>query len=119
MGADNATGVDIDKLAVKTAIENGKVNGFEAPKYNILNGNLVDKVTGTFDVVVANIVADIIIRMLPDVEKFLNPGGILITSGIIEERAEEVLKAALKTPLEYIEEKEEKSWCAMVFKMRD
>ena len=66
-GAEKAVGVDIDKLAVKTAIENGKMNGFEEPKLKILNGNLTDKVTGKFDVIVANIVADIIIMFTKDV----------------------------------------------------
>ncbi|MBS7389388.1 MAG: 50S ribosomal protein L11 methyltransferase, partial [Oscillospiraceae bacterium] len=45
LGAKNAVGVDIDELAVKTAIENGKVNGFSEPEYRILEGNLTDKVT--------------------------------------------------------------------------
>lgn len=118
LGAMSVNAYDIDPVAVRVANENVNDNGIT----NITCGRS-DLFAGveekTYDLICANIVADIIIRMLPDVEKFLKPGGILITSGIIEERAEEVLKAALKTPLEYIEVKEEKSWCAMVFKMRD
>ncbi len=61
LGAKTATGVDIDSLAVKTAVENGKINGFSEPQYHMLEGNLTDKVSGQFEVVVANIVADVIL----------------------------------------------------------
>ncbi len=117
LGAKSVNAYDIDPVAVRVANENVNDNGIT----NITCGRS-DLFAGveekTYDLICANIVADIIIRMLPDVEKFLKPGGILITSGIIEERAEEVLKAAENTPLEYVEMKEEKSWCAIVFKMK-
>lgn len=117
LGAKSVNAYDIDPVAVRVAGENVNDNGIT----NIVCGRS-DLFAGveekTYDLICANIVADIIIRMLPDVEKFLKPGGILITSGIIEERAEEVLKAAENTPLEYVEMKEEKSWCAIVFKMK-
>ena len=67
LGAKKAVGVDIDALAVKTAKENGEVNGFSEPKYTVLEGNLTDKVSGKFDVVVANIVADVIRMFCKDV----------------------------------------------------
>jgi len=118
MGADNATGVDIDKLAVKTAIENGKVNGFEAPQYNILQGNLVDKVTGTFDVVVANIVADIIILFSSQVGEFLKNDGVFITSGIIEPREEEVTKAFFENNFQIVERYEDGGWLCFVCKKK-
>ena len=117
LGAKSVNAYDIDPVAVRVAGENVNDNGIT----NIVCGRS-DLFAGveekTYDLICANIVADIIIRMLPDVEKFLKPGGILITSGIIEERAEEVLKTAENTPLEYVEMKEEKSWCAIVFKMK-
>jgi len=96
LGAKSATGVDIDKLAVKTARENGRINGFKEPEFTVLNGNLVDKVHGKFDIVVANIVADIIILFCKDVAKYLKPGGVFIASGIIDLREADVL-AAFKT----------------------
>ena len=67
LGAKSATGVDIDELAVKTARENGEMNGFTEPKFTVFQGNLTDKVTGKYDVVVANIVADIIVMFTKDV----------------------------------------------------
>ena len=96
LGAKRAVGVDIDSLAVKTARENGAENGFSEPKYTVYCGNLADKVQGKFDVVVANIVADVIILFCKDVGRFLNDGGVFITSGIIDTREQDVLDAFQK-----------------------
>ena len=93
LGAEKAVGVDIDALAVKTAIENGEVNGFKEPEYTILQGNLTDKVSGKFDVVVANIVADVIILFCKDVASFMKDDAVFITSGIIDTREQDVIDA--------------------------
>ncbi len=96
LGAKEVTGVDIDALAVKTALENGEANDFFPPKYNILQGNLTDKVSGKFDVVVANIVADVIILFCKDVASFMKDGAVFITSGIIDTREQDVIDAFAK-----------------------
>ncbi len=96
LGAKRAVGVDIDPLAVKTARENGAENGFTEPAYTVYCGNLADKVQGKFDVVVANIVADVIILFCRDVGRYLNDGGVFITSGIIDTREQDVLAAFRK-----------------------
>ena len=93
LGAEKAVGVDIDALAVKTAIENGEVNNFREPEYTILQGNLTDKVSGKFDVVVANIVADVIIMFCKDVASFMKDDARFITSGIIDTREQDVIDA--------------------------
>lgn len=93
LGAKQVTGVDIDALAVKTAIENGEANGFSEPEYKILQGNLTDKVSGKFDVVVANIVADVIILFCKDVASFMKDDAVFITSGIIDTREQDVIDA--------------------------
>ena len=77
LGAKSATGVDIDALAVKTAVENGRENGFSAPRFTVLQGDLTEQVKGRFDIVVANIVADVIIRFCKDVRQFMKPGAFL------------------------------------------
>lgn len=117
-GADNATGVDIDALAVKTAKENGVVNGFTEPQYTVLRGNLVDKVTGKFDVVVANIVADIIILFSSQVGEFLKDDGVFITSGIIEPREPEVTAAFEQNGFEIVERYENGGWLCFVCKKK-
>ena len=87
-------------------------------KYNILNGNLVDKETGTFDVVVANIVADIIILFSSQVGEFLKDDGVFITSGIIEPREEEVTKAFHENNFEIVERYEDGGWLCFVCKKK-
>lgn len=118
LGADSAVGVDIDALAVKTAIENGRTNGFEEPQYKVLQGSLTDKVSGTFDIIAANIVADIIVVLCNDVKKYLNPNGIFITSGIIEPRENDVLEAFEKNGLEVIARHESGGWLCFETKVK-
>lgn len=110
LGAKNATGVDIDELAVKTARENGKMNGFDEPKFTVFQGNLTDKVSGKYDVVVANIVADIIVMFTRDVGKFLKEDGVYITSGIIDTREQDVLDAFEKYGFEVLGRHENCGW---------
>lgn len=93
LGAEKAVGVDIDALAVKTAIENGEVNNYKEPEFTVLQGNLTDKVSGKFDVVVANIVADVIIMFCKDVADFMKDDALFITSGIIDTREQDVIDA--------------------------
>ena len=86
-------GVDIDPLSVKTARENGIKNGYKEPQLTFVNGDLADKVSGKYDIVIANIVADVIIRLCDNVTDFVKEGGVFITSGIIDTRADEVIEA--------------------------
>ena len=93
LGASEATGVDIDKLAVKTAMENAERNGFDEKQYTLYHGNLTDKVSGKFDVIAANIVADAIIMLSKGVDAFMNDDSVYIVSGIIDMREDEVVAA--------------------------
>lgn len=119
LGAKSAVGIDIDKLAVKTAKENGKLNSFNEPELTFVEGNLTDKITGKYDIVVANIVADIIIQLTDNIENFLNPDGYFVTSGIIDIREQEVLAAFEKNNFEVIKRREEGGWLCFVTKLRN
>lgn len=118
LGAKSAFGVDIDKLAVKTALENAKENGFEPPVFNAVNGNLSDKVSGKYNVIVANIVADIIMEFNKEVSNFLDNDGIYITGGIIDGRKDEVIYSFEQNGFEIIENFEEKGWNVFVCKAK-
>lgn len=118
LGAKSATGVDIDALAVKTARENGDINGFSEPTFTVLEGNLTDKVTGKYDVVVANIVADIIVMFTENVGKFLKEDGIYITSGIIDTREQDVLDAFEKYGFEVVGRHESCGWLCFETKLK-
>ncbi len=118
LGAKSATGVDIDALAVKTARENGDINGFKEPTFTVFEGNLTDKVTGKYDVVVANIVADIIVMFTENVGKFLKEDGIYITSGIIDTREQDVLDAFEKYGFEVVGRHESCGWLCFETKLK-
>ena len=116
LGAKSAFGVDIDSLAVKTAKENALENGFKDDKFTVVQGNLSDKVTGKYKVIVANIVADIIMEFNKEVGRFLEDDGVYITGGIIESREPEVLDSFGENGFKVIERYEEKGWLVFVLK---
>ncbi len=122
LGAKSAVGVDIDTLAVKTAVENAKTNGVEE-RFTGICGNLTEKVAGNpavpqkYRVVAANIVADIVIQLSKDAPNFLEKDSVYIVSGIIDSRERDVLNA-LAGAFTVIERKEERGWVAMALKGR-
>lgn len=113
LGAKRAVGVDIDPLAVKVAAQNGTLNGLSAPAYTVLQGNLTDKVTGTYTLVTANIVADAIMMLTPDIRRFLAPGGVYIVSGIIDIRENEVLSVLAANGFTVCDRREENGWVCL------
>lgn len=116
LGAGRAVGVDIDPLAVKTAVANAEVNGV-ADRFTGICGNLAEKVSGTFDIVAANIVADVVILLTRDAPRFMKPDTVYILSGIIDTREGDVL-ACLADRFELIDRREEKGWVALAAKLR-
>lgn len=118
LGAARVTGVDIDELAVKTAIENGHVNGFFEPDYHIVQGDLTQQVHGVFHLVVANIVADAIIALSKDVRRFLTPDGTFLVSGIIDEREAEVTATLQQNGFQIINRMQRANWLCFVCKPR-
>lgn len=110
LGAESATGVDIDELAVKTAEENGKMNGFGSDRLTFIHGDLADKVSGKFDIVVANIVADVIIMFCKTVPDFMADNAVFITSGIIDIREQEVVDAFAENGFEIIARHADGGW---------
>lgn len=117
-GAKDVIGVDIDKLAVKVAIENGKLNGLEYPAYNMIVGNLIDRVSGSFDVITSNIVADAIIMLTPDVKKFLTKDSVYIVSGIIDIREDEVISCLEDNDFNIINRRTENGWVCLECKLK-
>ena len=88
-------GVDIDPMAVKTAKENAVLNNVE-DKFTAIEGNFTEKVSGKFDIVVANIVADAIIFLSQGVKTFMKEDSVYIMSGIIDTRVGEVIEEVSK-----------------------
>ena len=93
LGAKDVRAVDIDSVAVKVAKENVAANDLN-DKIEVRQGDLLHGTEGQADVIIANIIADIIIMLLADIPGKLKDGGVFLASGIIEERREDVAKAA-------------------------
>ena len=115
LGAKECKAYDIDPVAVKVARENIKDSGLEnvtCDVSDLLRG--VDKDGGAYDVICANIVADIIIRMTTDVGQFMHDKSVILASGIITERAHDVISCFENNGFRVIEKAEENGWCALV-----
>lgn len=117
LGAERAVGVDIDPLAVKTAGQNAERNHVE-DRFTGICGSLTEQVEGTYEVVAANIVADVILELLKNIGNFMAPGAVLILSGIIDEREQDVLDG-LKDSFTVIGRKEERGWVALAVKQKE
>jgi ribosomal protein L11 methyltransferase len=111
LGADSAVGVDIDAQSVKTAKENAEINQM-GDKVTYIEGDLCDKIDGKFDIVCANIVADVIISLTDYVEKFMHEDSLFICSGIIDIREDDVLKALSVNGFTVVDECECENWRA-------
>ena len=115
LGAGECKAYDIDPVAVRVARENIKDNDCDnitCDVSDLLYG--VDLSGGEYDLVCANIVADIIIRMCPDIAKYMKDDAILLASGIITERADEVIEAVNANGLSIREKHTDNGWCALV-----
>ena len=117
LGAKDIIGCDIDEVAVKVAGENAALNGVD-DRIAFHKGDLTSQVEGSFNVIVANIVADIIIRLCDDVAKYLAKDGIFIASGIIDDRRDDVVAAMNAQGIEVIEERINGGWVALACKVR-
>ena len=112
LGAKECYAYDIDPVAVKVACENVKDNdctNIECGVSDLLKGVKA----GKYDVITANIVADIIIRLLPDIAQFMHKDTVLVISGIIDERCEDVYKSIKENRFTITEEIHENGWCAI------
>ena len=115
LGAKSCNAYDIDPVAVKVARENAKDGGCDnitVGVSDLLTG--VDLSGGKYDICLANIVADIILRMLPDISNYVKPDGKIILSGIIAPRADEIREAVKKFGYKIIKEEYENDWLAML-----
>ena len=117
LGAKEIWGVDIDPDAVEVAQENLDLNGVSRDKTKVLVGNLLNVVENKkFEVVVANILADVILLLLKDISKVIEKDGTLILSGIINDKKNLIIEECKKIGLTIVEVIEDKEWVAMTVK---
>ena len=125
LGAASAIGVDIDPKAESIARENAAYNGFSAPEFTALTGNVTeDKALMTrlsenhYDIVLVNIVADVIIGLSPVLPHFLDETSAVICSGILDTRLQDVTAALEKAGLEITSVREKEDWRCVTAKRR-
>ncbi len=115
LGSKHADGVDIDPVAVKVAAENAEINNM-SDRVSFIKGDLCDKISDKYDVVCANIVADVIISLLENVDNFMKENSVFICSGIIDIRVNDVKAAFEKFGFEIIDEETMENWRAFAVK---
>lgn len=125
LGASTAVGVDIDPKAEKAAAENAAYNGYGAPEFTALTGNvlsdkgLMDRLKkDAYQVVLVNIVADVIVALAPVLPEFLKEDSTLICSGILDTRLPDVLCALTNAGLQVTETYEKEEWRCVCAKNR-
>lgn len=117
LGAASVLALDNDDVAVKVARENIKQNGLSAG-IRVKKNDLLSGIGEKAELIAANIIADIIIKLFPQAKQCLEKNGLLLVSGIIRERKAEVCQAAFSWGFELFEEKEEKDWVAQVWRLK-
>ena len=122
LGASDAFACDIDDKCVGIAYENAALNGIDKTHYTVRAGDvtadkkLQKEFGGDYDVIVANIVADVIIALSTQVRPFLRQGGLFLCSGIIDDRAEEVADSLRKAGWQIAETRTSEGWYSYLCK---
>lgn len=119
-GAKYSVGTDLDPCAIDATHENMEVNGISGEQYEVMIGNIIDNTEvqdkvgyEKYDIVVANILADVLVPLTPVILAQLKPGGIYITSGIIDDKEQTVVDAVLKAGLTVLEVRHQGEWVSV------
>lgn len=116
LGAKKAIGVDLDPVAVESAIENVKFNNLD--NIEILEGNLIDVIDGKADIVVANIIAEVICILTQDVSRVIKQGGYFVTSGIIHDRVDMVVEKLNECGFEVEKINKDGEWNCIIARLK-
>jgi len=119
LGAGIICGVDNDEVAVTVANNNLQANRIDQKRFTLSTGNLVDKVNQTFNVVAANILAEVILELLPDVAAILTDHGVFICSGIITAKRDIVRSRLEEKGFAVIQVLEKEGWVAIAARKTD
>ena len=118
LGAKKVEAVDIDILGVEATLENAKLNKVE-DRIIVHHGDLCEKLNSKADVIVANILAHILVKLLDDISKFIKNEGIFIGSGIIEEKYSDVENALIKNNFEILKVNKNKDWVCVIARRKN
>lgn len=119
-GAKHAVGTDLDICAVEAVAQNCEANGIDSENFDMMIGNIItdkeiqDRVGyECYDIVVANILADVLVPLTPVIVNQLKPGGVYITSGIIDDKEQTVVEAVKAAGLEVLEVTYQGEWVSV------
>ena len=125
LGAAAAIGVDIDPKAEDIARENAAYNGFSAPEFTAITGNVTEDkammerlASARYDIVLVNIVADVIIGLAPVLPHFLTENSLVLCSGILDSRLQDVVAALERAGLQILEVRAKEDWRSLCAKRR-
>ena len=120
-GAKHSLGTDLDPCAIDATHENMEVNGIRKEQYEVMIGNIIDdkavqNAVGyeKYDIVAANILADVLVPLTPVIIHQMKPGAVYITSGIIEDKEQVVVDAVKAAGLEVLEVNHQGEWVSVV-----
>ena len=119
-GAGYSVGTDLDPCAIDATHENMAVNGISRDQYEVMIGNIIDDKAvqdkvgyGQYDIVAANILAEVLVPLTPVIQDQLKSGGIYITSGIIDDKEETVVEAVKAAGMELLEVHHQGEWVSV------
>ena len=120
-GAKHSLGTDLDPCAIDATHENMEVNGIRRDQYEVMIGNIIDDKAvqdavgyEKYDIVAANILADVLVPLTPVIIHQMKPGAVYITSGIIEDKENVVVEAVKAAGLEVLEVNHQGEWVSVV-----
>ena len=113
LGVNKVIATDIDKTVISIAQENARINGVEE-KIEVVEGDTFSSLSGSYDVIVVNILAKVILPIIPDCPKYLNAKGLLILSGILEEEMPNIESAAKLKGFHIIKTLTKENWVGVL-----
>lgn len=125
-GAGHSVGTDLDPCAIDATHENMEVNGIDKDQYEVMIGNIIDDKAvqdqvgyEKYDIVAANILADVLVPLTPVIVHQMKPGAVYITSGIIDDKEEVVIEAVKAAGLTVLEVNHQGEWVSVVAKKEE
>jgi len=118
LGAARVCGIDTDETAVQVAAANLKLNSIPPETFQVKTANLVDETSETYDMIAANILTHVILGLIVDIPRVLNPGGVFICSGIIEKKQPQVAEALQNNGFDVLETAVKEEWVAITARLK-
>ncbi len=119
LGAARVCGIDTDETAVQVAAANLKLNAIPPQRFEVTSANLIDDTSDTYDIIAANILTHVILDLIVDIRRVLNPGGVFICSGIIEKKQPQVTRALQNIGFDILETAVKEEWVAIAARLTD